>query len=382
MGKQRKVPWVHIDRHPVSSPYDIPIPNIAIDYVELISIKENPVNLPASFNWNDVNGVNYLTPVKNQMPAPTCETYALCCSLETMVKFQVGASYDCDLSEVHLFLYSGGTNDWGVDINEPAEYLIDWGIPDEGVFPDPHRPYDFPFESISGWENRTVKIREWGWVDNSEEAIKQALITYGPLVICQMTRKDLDLYTGGVYLPNINSPIQRGHVVAITGYDDELRCWVVRNSAGEDWGESGYFRLSYDAFDSWYSFIFPFYGGTGILYIDGIYGNLMPDVPRIYIDTPQLFTTYIHGFSFDTVFPYISSIQRAAPRILGDLSIVVNTSNTDMVDFYVDGELKERDNDEPYEYLLHESPGLHSLEVVASNDNQISKDVRDFFILG
>jgi hypothetical protein len=380
-GKQQRLPWINIDWHPASTPYESPnTPKSSMQTEKLISQKQK-IDLPSTFNWDNINGVSYLSPVKNQMPSPTCETYALCCSLETQVKRQVGADYDCDLSEVHLFLYSGGTNQWGVDINEPAEYLVNWGVPDEGCFPDPHRPYDFDYESLPGWENRTVKISEWGWVDNEEDAIKEALITHGPLVICQMTRKDLDRYTSGVYTPNINSPIQRGHVVAITGYDDYNQCWIIRTSAGEEWGEHGYFRVSYDAFDPFYSYIFPFYGGTGILYVDGVYGNLMPDVPTIYFDSPALFTTYINGFSFPTIFPYATSIQRAAPRIIGTLSVQVTTTNAQEVSFYVDDILLHWDDTAPFEYQLEPTPGLHTLEVVASNGHFQSKDVRDIFFL-
>jgi len=381
-GKRNYLPCFQIDWNPTSQPY--PTPQIESQSYNFTSYPFDPISddLPPSFNWNSVNGTNYLSPVKNQMPAPTCETYALCCTLETMVRKQVGATYDCDLSEVHLFLYSGGTNQWGVDLNEPAEYLVTHGVPDEGCFPDPHRPYDFPFESIQGWENRTVKISEWGWVDNKVQAIKQALITRGPLVICQMTRRDLDYYEGGIYMPNMLSPIQRGHVVAITGYDDVEQCFIVRNSAGESWGEQGYFRISYEAFAEYYSFIFPFYGGTGIFYINGVYGNLMPDAPKIYIETPALSTTYIQGISFPTIVTYLSPIQRGAPRIMGSLPVTVRTTDSDIVQFYLDGLLMYEDDTEPYEYTIETSPGLHTLEVVAEKNMVLSKDTRDIYILG
>ena len=380
-GRYQRLPWINIDWHPSTTPYELPSTQDPIEQENNRYEEEPKLDLPASFSWKNVNGTNYLSPVKNQIPAPTCETYALCCSLETQVKRQVGADYDCDLSEVHLFFYSGGTNEWGVDINEPAEYLVNWGVPDEGCFPDPHRPYNFDFQSLPGWEDRTVKINEWGWVDNEENAIKEALITYGPLVICQMTRKDLDMYTGGVYMPNINSPIQRGHVVAITGYDDQEKCWIIRNSAGEDWGEHGYFRIRYDAFDPSYSFIFPYYGGTGILYVDGIHGNLMPEVPRIYIETPDLFTTYLNEMSFPTVLPYLSSIQRAAPRIIGSVPIELSTIDAQEVFYYIDGDLIHHDEIYPFDYTLDLTPGLHTLEVIGSNGQSQSKDERDIFFL-
>ena len=39
-----------------------------------------------------------------------------------------------------------------------------------------------------------------------------------------------------------------GHSMAIVGYDDTRRVFIVRNSWGESWGDNGYFYLSYDYF--------------------------------------------------------------------------------------------------------------------------------------
>ena len=140
---------------------------------------EHTSTLPSAFSWTNINGTDFTTSIKNQAPAPTCEAYALVAALDTLVQYKVGYPFDCDLSEAHLFFYSGGTCNWGVDVKDSANYLLEYGVPDEGCFPDPHRPQDSPFESLPGWENRTVKISEWGWIPNEENAIKQALIEHG-----------------------------------------------------------------------------------------------------------------------------------------------------------------------------------------------------------
>ncbi len=383
-GKQRFLPWLNFDLNPTSEPYNFSnerfLKQVNSNFLRDYN-KTNIQNLPSSYHWNNVDGIDYTTEVKNQNPAPTCEAYALCVSLETKAQYQIGYPYDCDLSEAHLFFNSGGTCDWGVDIQESVEYLIYQGIPDEGCYPDPHRPYDHHYESVTGWENRSIKIKEWGWVEKEEESIKQALIEYGPLVICQMTRKDLDYYKSGIYMPRISSPIQRGHVVAIIGYDDNERYWTVRNSGGSSWGEEGHFRISYDAFDSYYSFIYPFYGGTGILYIDGIYGNLKPDIPKIEIINPKFFHTYLFNYETNSIFRQIDNIQRGAPRIFGSITISINASNANKVDFMVDGIIQYVDNEEPFEWEYEGSEGLHTIETIAYNENAISKDIIDIYII-
>jgi parallel beta-helix repeat protein len=379
-GIIKSIPWINIDMKPTQEPscdFDFYLSQIIPE-----TPKESPSSnyyFPPSFIWTDMNGTNFMSPVKNQIPAPTCETYALCATLETIIQYNYGCPFDCDLSEAHLFFYPGGTCQWGVDITEPAEYLIDHGVPDEGCFPDPHRPYDASYESLSGWEERTVKITAWGWVNNSINDIKHALITHGPLVICQMTRQDLDYYEDGVYMPDINSPIQRGHVVAIVGYNDTQGCWVIRNSAGDKWGEEGYFRISYEAFDLAYSFIFPFYGGSGILYVDGIYGNVRPYVPIVRIQSPQLYTSYLYDMEFPSIIRNIPSIQRSVPRILGKKTVNVEATNTNRVEFYIDSELRYSDETIPYEWELHIGTGLHTLEIYAYNQNNTSKAMMDIY---
>ncbi len=385
-GKKNQLPWINIDFNPSTNP--IEIPTIKNDIIQstppTMTIQETTtIDTPLSFTWTNINGKDYTSPVKNQMPAPTCETYALCSALETLIHFQLDNNFGCDLSETHLFYYTGGTAEWGVDAVEPAEYLIDYGVPDEGCFPDPHRPYDYPYESVDGWEDRTVKITEWGWIDNDVESIKQGLIKYGPLTICQMTRKDLDLYKNGVYMPKISSPIRRGHVTTIFGYDDTNNCFIVRNSGGVEWGEEGYFRISYEGFNELYSFIFPFYGGTGILYIDGVYGNLKPEVPKVYIQEPKLYHTYLFGKEIKTIFKNNQNIQNSVPRILGRYQLLIQTDDTENIEIYIDGNLiDEYICTTPYyanTYTI--SQGHHTIEVIAYADMMISKDIIDVYSL-
>lgn len=40
------------------------------------------------------------------------------------------------------------------------------------------------------------------------------------------------------------SPYRGGHEVAVVGWNDAQQYWIVKNSWGPWWGESGYFRVS------------------------------------------------------------------------------------------------------------------------------------------
>ena len=338
-------------------------------------------DLPSSFCWRDIDGIDYTPAIRNQAPAPTCEAYALVAAVETLVQYQAGYPFDIDLSEAHLFFYANGTTDWGVPITDAANYLIEYGIPDEGCYPDPHRPYDpESLDSLSGWENRTVKITNWGWVPNDVETIKWALIEYGPLIVCILQRNDFLRYRSGVYTPHRWMKIQSGHVVNLVGYDDSEECWILRNSAGEGWGEDGYARISYDAHSPYHPFFWPFYDITGIFFIDGVYGNFMPDVPKAYIVNPRMDHTYISGREFPTKLTQLSFIQKRSPRIFGPVKVEIDATNTDIVEFYLDGELEFVDEEQPFEWELDTSPGSHTIEVFAYNDHNTSKDILDVFV--
>ncbi len=329
---------------------------------------------PSYFSWQNIDGIDYTTPIKDQSPAPTCEAYGLVASMETIMQYQTGELYEPDLSECHLYFYAGGTYQSGyVNLIDAANYLVDIGVPDEGCFPDPHRAFDYPFESLQGWENRTVKIQDWGWVDYDIESIKTALIEYGPLVICFRFFQDFFYYSGGVYKPRWGGRAG-GHVVTIVGYDDSEECWIVKNSWGTKWGEDGWFRMAYDAniFADWYG------PGTGIMYIDGVYGNLKPDVPKIQIERPLIKHTYFLGFQLPTIFKNLE-IQKAAPRIIGKITLELSVENANKVEFFVDDEIVHTDDEAPFEWVIDIKSGLHIIETFAHNDINTSKDIMDIY---
>jgi len=331
---------------------------------------------PSSFSWRDINGTDYTTSVKDQSPAPTCEAYGFCASLETKMQYKMGEIYEPDLSENHLFFYAGGSIErGGVNLVDAANYLINHGVPDEGCYPDPHRDFDYPFESLPGWESRTVKILEWGWVAHDEGPIKEALIEHGPLVICISVWKDFMYYRGGIYKHTWGKRVG-GHVVTLVGYDDDQRCWIVKNSWGPKWGEDGWFRMSYDAdmFASWNG------PGSGIMYIDGIYGNLKPDVPKLQIETPRYYRTYLFGKEFTTIFKNLP-VQKAAARIIGKLTVEISAENTNSIEFFIDDQSQYVDNEAPFNWELKASRGLHTLEVKATNDYNASIAISDICVV-
>lgn len=345
-----------------------------INFSNITANKIEQTELPSYFSWRNINNTDYTTPIKNQAPAPTCEAYALCASIETLMQYEEKEIFNPDLSETHLYFYAGGTYEAGyVNIVDAANYLIEYGVPDEGCYPDPKRPFDYPFDSVEGWENRTVKIQEWGWIDHDIDSIKTALIEHGPLAICAYFWTDFHYYKGGVYKHRWGE-LAGGHVMTMVGYDDNEQCWIVKNTAGTKWGIDGWLKMAYDAdmFAEWYG------EGTGIMYIDGVYGNFKPDVPKIQILKPKNYKSYIFGIEIPIILKQLQ-IQQSAPRIYGDLMVEISSENTERVEFYIDNELQNIDNQEPFTLDLQTTQGLHTLEIRAFKGEKISKEIVDFY---
>jgi hypothetical protein len=67
----------------------------------------------------------------------------------------------------------------------------------------------------------------------------------GPLVAGFTVYSDFFGYHGGVYHWDRVSPAVGGHAIVIVGYDSNEQYWIVKNSWGSYWGESGYFRIGF-----------------------------------------------------------------------------------------------------------------------------------------
>jgi C1A family cysteine protease len=92
--------------------------------------------LPSKFDWRNVSGVNWTTPIKNQSSCGSCVSFGTLASLEALLKIRTfkSSSKVIDLSEAHL-LFCGGGSCSGWHMNQACDYLQKNGVPDEACFP-------------------------------------------------------------------------------------------------------------------------------------------------------------------------------------------------------------------------------------------------------
>ena len=201
-----------------------------------------------SFDWSDP-AKSYVTAVRNQGSCGSCWAFAAAAALESYALIKTNqVGQEVNLSEQVLVSCSGAGSCGGGSIGSASNYIRDKGLPQEGCF-----PYTAT-NNVCGsacytYQSDTWRIQSWAYVATtsvSVEAIKNALVTYGPLVTTMDVYADFFSYRTGIY-SYASGAYQGGHAILIVGYDDAAQCFKAKNSWGTGWGEAGYFRIAYSA---------------------------------------------------------------------------------------------------------------------------------------
>jgi len=207
-------------------------------------LPSRPIEVPQTLDWRTQNKV---TPVKNQEQCGSCWAFSTVENIESM--YCMKNNMDCtQLAPLSVQeIVDCDTTDAGCDGGDPptayAFVMSEGGLEDDS---------DYPYTAADGtcnFQSNLVKVTITNWqyaTQNSDESTMQSnLVAWGPLSICVDAEPWQD-YTGGVLMASDCSN-QLDHCVQLVGYDmtQSTPFWIVRNSWGTDWGESGYIRLQY-----------------------------------------------------------------------------------------------------------------------------------------
>ena len=226
--------------------------------------------LPAYYN-SAKEGL--VTPAKNQNPYGTCWSFATTSAMETsMIKNGYKALEDVDYSELHLAYFAHTRNSFtgdGENVTSEnygyygggntviaAQYLAGWqGMVDESDFPYPPADKNYTIPESARYLSK-AHLQDF-YVLNSG-AVKQAIMDYGSVVVSFYD--DNQYFSGNAYYRGIQGS-STNHAVTIVGWDDNYAlsnfsslskkpknpgAWIVKNSWGKNWGDNGYFYLSYE----------------------------------------------------------------------------------------------------------------------------------------
>jgi C1A family cysteine protease len=215
---------------------------------------------PPKFDWRNRGGC---TPIKNQGHCGSCWAFGTVGPLESIIKITEGKTVD--LSE--QFLVSCNNNGWGCQGGFWAhDYHLDPGAVMEEDFPyvAQNKPCGGPYE-------HRYKIQEWRYIDDDQnprtvpgvDAIKEAIVNYGPISVAVSVNSAFQSYSSGVF--NQDSSGSVNHAVVLVGWDDNKGkngAWILRNSWGTGWGLDGYMYIEYGCSRIGYSACYVVYEKT------------------------------------------------------------------------------------------------------------------------
>uniref|UniRef100_A0A8C4PYT0 Dipeptidyl peptidase 1 n=1 Tax=Eptatretus burgeri TaxID=7764 RepID=A0A8C4PYT0_EPTBU len=217
-------------------------------------VKRLADTLPDTWDWRDVNGVNFVSPVRDQGRCGSCYAFASTAMLESRIRIITNNTQQPILSPQQIVScshYSQGC-EGGFPYLIAGKYAQDFGILEEANYPykgvdapcevQPHaRYFSSNYQYIGGFYGAC-----------NEPLMRFELVNHGPVAVSFQVYDDFRYYSGGVYIhtglhDSFNPFETTNHVVLVVGYGHDassgLDFWTVKNSWGEEWGEDGYFRI-------------------------------------------------------------------------------------------------------------------------------------------
>ena len=230
-----------------------------------IQTQTKAVSFPTVY---DLRTLNKLTPIKDQNPYGTCWAFASMATIESYLM----PKEDSDYSEKQL-AYAAYSGSDGFTSN-PAETILDQGGNMWMVtailarWSAPVSEADVPYGNEQLFSEKPVKkhIQQAFYLPNKGSAtqdqfkpdnVKNAVTNYGAVSIGMDWNDNSNFFNENNYAYYNNSGGSANHEVNIVGWDDSFSksnfnivpqgdgAWIVRNSWGTNWGDKGYFYISY-----------------------------------------------------------------------------------------------------------------------------------------
>jgi C1A family cysteine protease len=180
--------------------------------------------------------------VKNQGQCGSCWAFSAIASLEG-ANAQSGNKLP-NLSEQQLVDCSGSYGNMGCNgglMDNAFNYLIKESHGDDSESSYPYKAVDgsckFNKADIAGTLSSFKDIPQ-GNENSLQDAVSGRVVSIAIAVV-----SDFQFYSGGIYDSKACQGAQLNHGVSIVGYDTSSEFWIVRNSWGATWGESGYIRM-------------------------------------------------------------------------------------------------------------------------------------------
>lgn len=196
--------------------------------------------VPSTVDWRN-QGV--VTEVKNQGQCGSCWSFATAEAVESA--WAIAGNPLVTLSEQQLMDCSRDYGNQGCEggFMDPAlDYIID----NSGLCTESSYPYKEADEKTCQVCEPVAKISDCQDISVDDQlALKEAVAQQPVIVAIQANRKVFQFYSSGV-LDSALCGTNLDHAVVVVGYGEEngKKYWLVRNSWGANWGDSGYVKIA------------------------------------------------------------------------------------------------------------------------------------------
>lgn len=205
--------------------------------------EENMVEIPNEFDWRDLAAVSK---VKNQKDCGSCYAMSAIAAIESQLMIRFGISTELSVQEI--IDCAGSYQTFGCDGGMKFR-VFDYIQENGGISLDS----DYTYKGIqsdcklSNYMKLKLKIVGYGKVNSfDDELLKRALFTIGPIVISLNTNHESFMrYSSGIYYEPACTD-DTNHAALLVGFGSEQGqdYWIVKNSYGMSWGESGFIRIA------------------------------------------------------------------------------------------------------------------------------------------